>query len=317
MKRISTLGAAGLLFSFSVAASATPRDEGRFQLRILSYNVKGLPGIAGGYRNGERFEEIGRELRAMKIAGQAPQIVLMQEAFVKATNEIREFSGYEHTYKGPKASDPDEDGKSTLKLFNSGIVTLSDYPIVAAAKVAFGKGKCGTWDCFANKGVQLSMIEIPELPFHLPVMNTHLQATRERNEDRIKQMGVIKRFMSRFLGPVQPLIFAGDFNTRPNSSSYDWFAKNMGLYNIGEICMKEITRCVVAEGTPVDRLNVIDQHYAISGVAGDRGGSDAKYAVRIEPSRVEKTFTKLVKGKPLSDHLGYQVDYDISWYRML
>lgn len=319
MKRIS-LGAAGILFLFLFqlnAADAAPREEGRFSLRLLSYNVKGLPEIAGGYRNGSRFKEIGAELRKMREAGEAPQIVVVQEAFVKRSNDVIEVSGYPFSVKGPKASDPDENGKRLTKIFNAGLFTMSEYPIKYSAKVAFGKDKCGTWDCFANKGVQLAVVEIPELPFLLPVFNTHLQATRERNEDRIKQMQVIKRFMAKFYLPTDPMLFGGDFNTRPETSSYDWWKKNTGFTSVGEICQKELSGCEIAPGTPAEKLTTVDQHFALSGVATDRRGGPARYSVRFEPRRVEKTFTKLVKGKPLSDHLGYQVDYDISWYRML
>lgn len=317
MKRISLSAAAFLTSFYSLSAYATPHDEGTFRLRVLSYNVKGLPGIAGGYRNGERFREIGEELHAMRREGTAPDIVLLQEAFVKRTKDIVAYSGYPYAVKGPKAKDPDENGKRLLKIFSAGLVTMSEFPIVNAAKVAFGKGKCATWDCFANKGVQLSIVEIPDLPFRLPIFNTHLQAVAKHDQKRIEQMGVLKRFMARYMRPIDALIFAGDFNTKTHQASYKWWQENSGLYSIGEICKKEISNCEIADGTTPESLTNVDQHFALSGVAEDRLGRKARYSVRIEPGRVEKTFRKLVKGKPLSDHLGYQVDYDIRWYKML
>ncbi|MEK7354923.1 MAG: endonuclease/exonuclease/phosphatase family protein [Bdellovibrionota bacterium] len=317
MKRIS-LGAAGLLFSlfsFTTSAGAASYDEGEYHLRLLNYNVKGLPGIAGGYRNGERFKQIGEEFRQMRKAGTAPQIVLLQEAFVKKTNDIQKVSGYPHVVKGPSSKDADENGKTKFKILNAGLITLSEYPIAYAEKVAFSKNMCGTWDCFANKGVQVAYVEIPDLPFHLPVFNTHLQATRERADVRIKQMGVMTRFIARFLRPGDPLMFGGDFNSRPDDASYKWWTDNAGMVSTGETCLSGIVACEIADGTDPDSIVRVDQQYTVSGLARDRRGSSARYKVRFDPVHVEKTFTKLVKGKPLSDHLGYQVDYVIRWTR--
>jgi endonuclease/exonuclease/phosphatase family metal-dependent hydrolase len=317
VKRISQ-GAAGFLILLALTshAQAAPRTEGEYNLRVLSYNVKGLPGIAGGYRNDDRFEEIGTELQKMRKNGTAPQIVVVQEAFVKKTNDVVKTSGYPYSVKGPKASDPDEHGKSLTKIFNAGLFTMSEYPIKYSAKIAFGKDMCGTWDCFANKGVQLATVDVPDLPFHVPVLNTHLQATKERSEDRIKQMKVILRFMTKWLAPTGPLLFAGDFNTRPEQPSYAFWKENGGMTSVGETCVQsEFSGCEVAPGTDLESLTRVDQHYSRDGVAPDKSDQKKWYSVRFKPVRVEKTFTKLVKGKPLSDHLGYQVDYVIRWHR--
>lgn len=282
------------------------------EIRILSYNIKGLPGIAGGYNNKTRFIEIGKMLSERRKNGTAPQIVLLQESFIKETRAIREISGYPYIVKGSNASDIDENGKKKSALFNAGLYILSEYPIILSEKVAFGKKLCKSWDCHSNKGVQYAVIDVPDLPFYLPLANTHMQAGSKHDKIRFGQTEVIQRF----IGQLKPdlFIFGGDFNITPALPSYQYWFEQMRLSSVGEYCLSPSQNtCRVKDGTDIDwvvRLTK-DHIFYQSGLASAKTG--APIQVKVTPVEVERNFTEHHKGKPLSDHLGYETLLKLKW----
>lgn len=295
-----------LFVSQSVFAAGTK------DIRVLSFNIKGLPGIAGGY-NKSRFTEIGKILHERRLNGTAPDFVLLQESFIKETKPVRVVSQYPYIVKGPEdEKEYDENGKRVSKIFSAGLYILSEHPLSNPQKMIYGKGVCNSWDCNANKGLQVVTAEIPGVPFKLQFANTHLQATAKHEKNRMKQMDIANRFINR-VAPTGPLIFAGDFNITPNLGSYSYWFATSHMKSAGEYCLNSLqTDCTVKVGT--DPLWVVEktkdhQFYREGFVETQTGPVE----VTITPISVERNFTEPHEGKPLSDHMGYEVLYRISW----
>ncbi len=292
-------------------------QEGHYDLRVLSYNIKGLPKFAGGYRSKTRFKEIGQILLDRKSSGNAPDIVLLQESFIKETSDLRSLASYPYAVKGPNKKDFDIHGNMVSKLLNGGLYVLSRFELKHSQKVVFNKNSCSSWDCFSNKGVLITEAQIDELPFNLKIATTHLQSTRKNDDDRIEQMNVLKTFLKPVLDENQPLIFAGDFNTNPTRESFYYWKNQLDLHNAGESCLDAKNICNIPDSTDRDWIlqKSKDQHYYRHGIAPSKDGL-TRYQVQIVPLFAERNFSEHVKNKPLSDHLGYEVVYRIFWRKI-
>jgi hypothetical protein len=182
-------------------------------------------------------------------------------------------------------------------------------------KAAFNKKYCKGWDCYANKGVQMVTVRIKGIPFDLPVYNTHLQASADHDAIRKLQMNQTLQFMKPTLTAGEPVIFAGDFNTNPSRESFQYWKDISNMKNVGETCLAS-AKCEVAQRT--DRAWVVekskDQHFSKNGKAKSNSGSSTVYNVRFAPFYALRNFTEVYPdGKMLSDHMGYEVGYQIIW----
>jgi endonuclease/exonuclease/phosphatase family metal-dependent hydrolase len=300
-----------ILYAFIALLSQASMAAGSKEIRVLAYNIKGLPGIAGGY-NKSRFTEIGKMLLERRKNGTAPDFVLLQESFMKNTQPVRDIAQYPHIVKGPNDENEfDENGKKFSKIFNAGLYIMSNHPLSDANKMIFGK-PCNSWDCRSNKGLQSVVADVPGLPFKLIIANTHMQAGGKNDVNRMKQMDTANRFIRKFAS-TGPMIFAGDFNTVPNLPSYPYWFQTSELKSAGEYCLNpNQTDCIVKPGTDIDWVVQLtkDHHFYREGVAETAEGD---VQVTITPLTVERNFTEIHEDKPLSDHMGYEVLYRISW----
>jgi len=204
-------------------------------LSVLTYNVKGLPWPVAQGRPAA-LERIGNQLRALHVAGKAPHVVVLQEAFTAEAQAIGVAAGYGYIAQGPTAGDvrspgmseDDEayaadarwwSGETEGKFVGSGLQVLSSYPVVAVYRMAFPAFACAGFDCLANKGALLVRIAIPDAPTPVDVLTTHLnsrRASRVSDSRSIyayqRQVTELTRFVRRVHDPRLPLIAAGDFN---------------------------------------------------------------------------------------------------------
>jgi hypothetical protein len=69
---------------------------------LMSFNIKGLPTfiLSDDYKD-SRYGVIGKLLASRVIKGDAPDVVLLQEAFTELTASLIEASGYPHKAEGP------------------------------------------------------------------------------------------------------------------------------------------------------------------------------------------------------------------------
>ena len=299
-----------LIFMLSLSVNAAAiTEEKSLDLTVLSYNIKGLPGIAGGYNNKKRMREIGRLLQERLRQGSAPDIVLIQEAFVGETKHLVNEANYPYVVYGPGKTANDESGDEITRLYGSGLILLSRHKVLGSQQVVFAKKDCGTWDCQSNKGVQLVEIQVPGLPFNLSIANTHLQSGRKYDEIRVLQMRTLKRFLAQHLNLESGFIFAGDFNSFPERKSFDYWLETTQLENVGMQCIEQ--KCEsrkIASANSAELLYTPDQHFYQNSLNVKKSDK-----FQLKPTKAYRNFKEIFMDKPLSDHLGYEVTYRINW----
>lgn len=287
----------------SAAVEATslphePRPHGELVLKVLSYNVKGLPWIT----NLDRLHRIGEILAERRERGDEPDVVLLQEAFVRESRRIRRRAGYPYAVRGPSG-----DG---IFANDSGLEVLSNHPIVA--RYARKLNDCAFPECLVRKGIVGIELELPGAPGPVQVFTTHLQADTRNEEVRRNQIDDVAVFLRRIPFGAAPAILAGDFNFKPRHRSYHKFLRETPFADVGAECLAARDRCeVVLDPDLTDERDVWksahDRHFYYQPADG---------ALRIEPIRVIRNFTEPFPGGELgrlSDHWGYEVHYRIRW----
>ena len=286
-------GAASLGF-VSEAYALKQTGPRSVRIRVLTYNVKGLPALINPSYDTRRYEDIGRILAKRKELGTAPDIVLLQESFDEKTADLRAAAKYPYSAQGP----------SSQKVINSGLFVLSDFPIEAKSSILYGDADCGTWDCFASKGAQAVRVRLPGVPYPLTLINTHTQSGTKYEAARSAQLKDLARYVRDSFPSNLASILAGDLNTTPSQATFRQFEGDTGLTSVGRVCLTEKSGCVVANGT--DRQMVLEKsldHFFI------QPGT----VLHIKPLVVGRTFAQPVGGRMLSDHLGYEAIYELSW----
>jgi endonuclease/exonuclease/phosphatase family metal-dependent hydrolase len=284
-----------LLFAiFALDVSAAPlADPWSGRIRVMSYNIKGLPGaLVGAHYKSRRYSIIGKHLAERGAAG--PDVVLLQEGFSSDTRKLIEASGFPHVSRGPHGS--------PLFGVDSGLYILSRHPILAEDQMTFGSSNCNRWDCLANKGVQFVRVSIPQLPLPLEVFNTHLQAGRDNPPARSRQVKLLVEFYKKNHVAGNPAIFGGDFNIRPliDRETYDEFVHGTGLGSSGKYCVDRGCARSADTGRQGVWENTVDhQFYSLDGM------------VEITPVELERSFGDPVDGSHLSDHLAYEVIFEL------
>ncbi len=279
-----------------VVPDAGPRFTRTRLLKILSYNIKAHPAaFLDGYE-GSRYGVIGRSLARRRERGEQPDVVLLQESFTRRARNLRKHAGYPHVIQGPR---------ERRTLLSGGLFVLSDHPVLESRLVTFGPDACRSWDCFANKGAVMARVQLPDVPFPVEVYTTHMQSGPSARADalRVEQAdALLEDLLPAEPDPGVPLIFAGDFNMKPGRASYDHFVARAGLANAGADCLADAAGCRVAAGTEPRALqaDTVDQHfYAPGGVV-----------YRLRPVFAERSYPL---SEELSDHLAYEVHYELSW----
>ena len=204
-------------------------------LSVMTYNVRGLPWpIAWG--RADALAQIGDRLAALRRAGRQPHILLLQEAFTPEARAIAARAGYAHVVAGPDrrmrgpAPGSAQDraylararwdrGEAADKQFGSGLLILSDYPILSAARLAFPAHACAGFDCLANKGALVARLAVPGMAQPVHVVNTHLNARKAagvpiaRSQRAFeRQVDLLTRFVRAQVPEDAPLILGGDMN---------------------------------------------------------------------------------------------------------
>ena len=110
-------------------------------------------------------------------------------------------------------------GEAPGKLYDSGLLLLSDYPVTRVRRMAYPRFACAGLDCMANKGALLVTVELPGAPAPVDVVVTHLNS---RHSSRVpdtrslyayqRQVELLSQFVEANRDPGHPLIVAGDFN---------------------------------------------------------------------------------------------------------
>lgn len=201
----------------------------------MTYNVMGLPWPIAFGRD-RALDQVADRLASLRVAGRQPHIILLQEAFVADPQRLARRAGYAHVAAGPdvafrtdvpvSAEDRTflqgarwDRGETLSRQLNSGLVILSDYPIVATDRLAYPAFACAGFDCLANKGVLIAHVRLPGLAAPLAVVNTHLNARKAAGVPVARSLAAFDRqtellndFVRRHVPDDRAMILGGDFN---------------------------------------------------------------------------------------------------------
>lgn len=291
-----------LFITLSLLASSTLAQtmlNANQKIRVMNYNIKGTPGIAGG-NSKKNLNRIAEEITKMNQNGNGPDVILFQEVFTKdAKKAIRSLNGsglYPFMAHG--------NGKEEYS-YSSGLTIVSKFPFIYQDTVSYGKANCASWDCHSNKGAQIVAIKADNWPEPIGIVNTHMQASNEFDQERVAQMKILKKFLTYAESFGYSIIIGGDLNTKPNRPSYPFFKSLFPTFiNVGEYCISPGSKCAINALTP--KPHVLDD-------TKDHQFFSCSKNAAIIPVKFVRNFSKEVDGLDLSDHRAYQVDYELDW----
>ncbi|MGF7149536.1 endonuclease/exonuclease/phosphatase family metal-dependent hydrolase [Sphingomonas zeicaulis] len=316
----------------TLACAAAPRAPltalpgGRMSttVDVLTYNIEGLPWPARSGRS-DKLKRIGTILDDLRRAGEAPDIILFQEAFSHAAARAVERSNYPAIAPGPSRvqrapvrADTDLPGKPRLfrgeiglRLMHSGLAVASRYPIVKRIAVPYSRPTCAGIDCLANKGIMLARVVIPGVPVPLQIVNTHMNSQGASGVSPARHLAAhnaetaeLGIFMRRHWDQSLPVIFGGDFNMRDAPKRFAPFWDSQRLALVHRFCTDPANRCDVRMSWDGDEpwMDTQDLQLFASGAQ-----------VTVRPIRVEAMFDGSESSPMLSDHDGFRVLYRLEW----
>ncbi len=300
-------------------------------LSVMTYNIEGLPWPVRLGREAA-FAKIGARLEALRLLGEQPHIVVLQEAFTDQAKRIGVESGYRYIVDGPDRSfagapvvtEADRafqrdasffSGERSGKVVDSGLQILSDYPILSVRRMAFPT--CAGFDCLANKGAVLAMIAVPGIGEPIAVVDVHLNSRRASHvgDDRSlyayrRQIDALDQFLAANVKQGTPVIIAGDFNVGQRPARQAYFSEHLRKW--GER----------SSGIIRDALRTCNASEAVCGVMP----TDASYSMfrardwqlavpgarlQLAVQGLSTPFGHDADGGMLSDHVGYVAFYGV------
>lgn len=321
-------GAASRAGAVDAAIAASPAAIG--ELSVLTYNVHGLPWPIATDRSAA-LDAIGQRLRDLHHLGAAPRVAVLQEAFTDEAQGIARASGYGYAAFGPGDDNTSAaplphsisttaldhgarwwKGEGLGKWTGSGLMVLSDYPIVRIRRLTYSDDACAGYDCLAAKGAMLVELQLPD-GRNVEIATTHLNSRRssgvsnERaNRAWLVQAEELRDFISTQRNRGLPLVLGGDLNVGSD------IVRQLGLADMaGTLDRRALDglRTLQARGIRLDR----DTRQALGHgkdwelVLGGLGST-------LTPQGAWVPFGAAA-GLPLSDHFGYAVSYSGSALR--
>lgn len=334
-----------LAVAWTLVAHVVACEAGQGTFRVTSYNVLGWPWPFAPGRS--RLAEIGRMLREERPPA---DVVVLQEAGLAASNDLRARSGYPWSARGPgncemvaadvkrlrprRVPSPRRSHlrrhRAPCRNVGSGLMILSRHPISQVRAMPFSRFDCAGWDCLANKGLLLVRVHPPGLPFPIQVVTTHMQAGASRDAVRLRQIQTLADFLAKQATLRLPLILAGDVNLDPSRAHFDRFADGIDLRSTGRACAND-PRCALDPRYPEARYwsNTNDQQFFRDG-AGIRLRPSSMtrrfYVRRADGTLAEGLWEKAWNGygapppgapaedgDALSDHPTLEATYSVEW----
>jgi endonuclease/exonuclease/phosphatase family metal-dependent hydrolase len=305
----------------AIAIAAAAPNPLAADVSIMTYNVHGLPWPFASGRQ-DALKAIGIRLAEMRAEGIQPHLVLLQEAFTSDAKAIGREAGYRYAVPGPGRKDRSQipadatqqryaqdahrmkgEGDGTIE--DSGLVILSDYPVVDVRRMPYSRFACAGFDCLANKGILLVRVAVPGLSEPLTVIDTHMNSRgasgvrRSRADQAFEWQAVqLRGFVDANVSLCAPSVLAGDLNV----GTVGYRQSIIGITNPALNGAVDALRSALA-----GKAVVIDTQdaKAIADKGKDwmfvRSGTETK----LNLEEVAVPFGHGESGKSLSDHLGY------------
>ncbi len=334
MKRSTYRSLIGLAAaSLAVAGSNNAvAEQSPAQLSVMTYNVHGLPWPLATGRDAA-FESMITQLQTLRSEGRQPHVVVLQEAFTSDAKEIGKRSGYRYVANGPSASDRSPmiattrdrqfadrasflRGEKSGKILDSGLQILSDYPIMAVRTRPFPGFACAGYDCLANKGILMALIDVPRSSTPVVISTAHFNSrhasgvSNERSDYAYRrQWDAARQFFATSKWHAFPIVFAGDFNVGKSARRQTTFnAMEAGLWIGGR-------RGPVRDALHICRLSACK--FPVSAEEALTRGKDWQLFAStsqggLAAARIQVPFGRAANGSMLSDHIGYSTTYRLS-----
>jgi endonuclease/exonuclease/phosphatase family metal-dependent hydrolase len=289
----------------------------------MTYNVKGLPWPLASERPAA-LRQIGHRLARLRARHLQPDIVVLQEAFTPEAKQIARLSGYPYIVEGAhtRAAPGRREranrnwllGETQPAIVDSGLIILSDLPVLTVARASFPPSACAGWDCLAAKGVAMITVNVPNKgPLTVATAHLNCQGASGASKRRATQAYVRQvRFLSAYLSAKRhsnaPLIVAGDFNLgrRPQRiAALHAALTHVAGHHTPTDAITRTLRGPAASRSQDPDLRLIhsrarDLQYAFAG--GD---------LEATPIAADVPFGTELDGSTLSDHMGYTVHYQL------
>jgi len=183
--------------------------DDHLRLRLVTYNIWGLPSWMNGARTG-RYIKIARELERL-----APDFILLQEAW---TADARRSAPTNGLWSIARAA-----GQHTF-FQQSGLLTLSKFPIIAGRFYPFSRATFP--DRFVNKGALKITVQLPDRRV-VNVWNLHLQDGGSPGIRQSQIRELVSAVQAAEDGQIADLV-GGDFNTTPDDPLYQELSRSIG-----------------------------------------------------------------------------------------
>jgi endonuclease/exonuclease/phosphatase family metal-dependent hydrolase len=186
-----------------------PTSEDGIRLKLVTYNIWGLPSWMTGARSG-RYPKIAQELERLN-----PDVIFLQEAWTANARKSAPADGH---WSVARAA-----GQHTFFQQN-GLVTLSRFPIIGGRFYPFSRSAFP--DRFVNKGVLKVTVLLPTEQV-VNFWNVHLQDGGSPAIRLSQVRELLSHMQAAEDGQIADVV-GGDFNCTPDSSLYRELASSVG-----------------------------------------------------------------------------------------
>lgn len=334
MKRLayrSLVGLTAVTLAFAGSNNAVA-GQSPASLSVLTYNVHGLPWPLATGRDAA-FASMITQLKTMRSEGRQPHVVVLQEAFTSEAKDIGKLSGYRYVANGPAVRDRSPvtptildrefadrasflSGEKSGKILGSGLQILSDYPIMAVRTRPFPAFACAGYDCLANKGILMALIDVPRSATPVVISTAHFNSrhasgvSNERSDYVYRrQWEVARQFFAASNWHAFPMVFAGDFNVGKSTRRQTTFhAIEASLWTGGRLgpVRDALHACRISSCKfPASAAEALSRGKDWQLFASTSQGG-------LAAERIQVPFGRAANGSMLSDHIGYSAIYRLS-----
>lgn len=315
-----------MMVAISAASPITPPSAAA-TLSVLSYNIHGVPWPIATHRP-SALRHIGETLAAMRRAGDQPHVVLLQEAFTRRAKDIASLGDYPFAVTGPtrhdrlgasadaeqrsfSTHDRSAKGEHDGTIEDSGLLVLSDYPIVEVRRMPYPRFACAGFDCLANKGMLLVRVMVPGSAEPVDIIDTHMNSRGASGVADVRsdlayhwQAQSLRQFVTANVPADAPAIVAGDFNIGVASDRLADVTGSGGVLEGGVDSVRTAVGGAVANPDAAATLAIANHNKDWM-----FGRSGTRTQLRLEGVTVP--FGPNAAGHMLSDHMGYIATYRV------
>ena len=167
-------------------------DDKEIDRSIVSYNIQKFPWALKSFREKEITDIINSH-----------SIVLLQECFNEAYDSLETYFPNYHICRG---------NLKGLNAMNSGLVTMSKFPIVGVKFYEYKSSNPLSFDYFSEKGFLVATIKVGDR--EIKIINTHLQSSdfHRYDEYALSQLEELFGYLDELREGGEDYIVGGDFN---------------------------------------------------------------------------------------------------------